>query len=158
VSEKPVSALDDMLSGLSPKLDDQAYHFITFAPEAGLAASMHNPFAMIQEDEGTTFVVHTGGIRLDGPVVDERMGVTQIRPAEGSDVTGGEGPEFARITLQVRSDLEGVGLTAAVSSALAKAGIACNVIAAFHHDHLFVPWERREEAMEILRDLSAQKG
>lgn len=154
MANSPVSELDDMLSGMSPKLDDQAYHFITFAPEDGLAASMHNPFAMIQEDEGTTFIVHAGGVRLDGPVVDERMGVTQIRPAEGSDVTGGEGPEFARITLQVHSALDGVGLTAAVSTALAKAGIACNIIAGYHHDHLFVPWERRDEAMTLLQALS----
>ena len=44
--------------------------------------------------------------------------------------------------LQVHSALDGVGLTAAVAGALAAAGIACNVIAAFHHDHLFVPAAR----------------
>jgi len=49
-----------------------------------------------------------------------------------------------------------VGLTAAVAGALAEAGIACNVVAGFHHDHLFVPWERREDALAILSDLSAR--
>jgi uncharacterized protein len=81
-------------------------------------------FALIREDEGTTVIVP------------------------------GEGGEFARITLMVHSALEGVGLTAAVSRALAAAGIACNVVAGFHHDHLFVPWERREEALALLRDVS----
>lgn len=81
-------------------------------------------FALIREDEGTTAIL----------------------PAEGGI--------FARITLMVHSALEGVGLTAAVSGALAEAGIACNVVAGFHHDHLFVPWERREEALEVLRRLS----
>ncbi|MEL7189879.1 MAG: ACT domain-containing protein [Pseudomonadota bacterium] len=63
-------------------------------------------------------------------------------------------PHFARITLQVHSDLEGVGLTAAVATALAAEGIACNVIAAFHHDHLFVPWDRRDDAMVVLKRIS----
>lgn len=83
-------------------------------------------FALISEDEGTTAI-------LPG----ERAGVP-----------------FARITLTVHSALEGVGLTAAVSGALAEAGIACNVVAGFHHDHLFVPWERREEALAILQRVS----
>ena len=64
------------------------------------------------------------------------------------------GPIFAGMTLQVHSALEGVGLTAAVATTLAEAGIPCNVIAAYHHDHIFVPWERRAEAMERLEKLS----
>lgn len=82
-------------------------------------------FAIIREDEGTTAI-------LPDPAGD-----------------------FARITLMVHSALDGVGLTAAVSGALAERGIACNVVAGFHHDHLFVPWERREEALAILQHLAA---
>lgn len=82
-------------------------------------------FALIREDEGTTAIV----------------------------AGAGEGVAFARITLTVHSALEGVGLTAAVSSVLAAAGIACNVVAGFHHDHLFVPWDRREEALRVLHSL-----
>jgi hypothetical protein len=55
----------------------------------------------------------------------------------------------------VHSELEGVGLTAAVSSALAEVRIACNVVAGFHHDHLFVPWERRGEALVVLQRLAS---
>ena len=66
----------------------------------------------------------------------------------------GDTDAMAQITLQVRSALDGVGLTAAVSGALARAGIACNVIAAVHHDHLFVPEGRVDEALQILRALS----
>ena len=79
-------------------------------------------------------------------LVREDEGLTAILPDEDGD--------FARITLMVHSALEGVGLTAAVSGALAEAGIACNVVAGFHHDHLFVPWERREEALAVLQRLS----
>ena len=80
-----------------------------------------------------------------------------IREDEGlTAIVSGEGGACARITLMVHSALDGVGLTAAVANALAAAGIACNVVAGFHHDHLFVPWERRGEALAILSDLSAR--
>lgn len=59
------------------------------------------------------------------------------------------------ITLRVHSSLHAVGLTAAVSTALAEAGISCNVIAGYHHDHLLVPVDRAGEAMDTLRQLSA---
>jgi hypothetical protein len=82
-----------------------------------------------------------------------------IREDEGlTAIVSGEGGAFARITLMVHSALDGVGLTAAVATALAAAGIACNVVAGFHHDHLFVPWERRDEALAILSDISARAG
>lgn len=60
---------------------------------------------------------------------------------------------FARITLEVHSSLEAVGLTAAVSTALAQAGISANVVAAYHHDHIFVPSHAAGKALEILKAL-----
>lgn len=60
----------------------------------------------------------------------------------------------AWITLRVHSSLAAVGLTAVVAAALADAGIACNMVAAYHHDHAFVPRDRAAEAMEILKRLS----
>jgi hypothetical protein len=57
----------------------------------------------------------------------------------------------AMITLRVRSDLASVGLTAAVASTLATSGVSCNVVAGYFHDHLFVPIDRGEEAVALLR-------
>ena len=87
-----------------------------------------NAFALIREDEGVTAIV----------------------PDESGD--------FARITLMVHSALTGVGLTAAVATALAERGIACNVVSGFHHDHLFVPWARRDDALATLVERSACGG
>jgi hypothetical protein len=112
---------------------------------AGMLAGM----APVLDGRKWRFVVVGGETPADAfALIREDEGMTAI-------VTGaGDGAAFARITLMVHSALEGVGLTAAVSGALADAGTACNVVAGFHHDHLFVPWDRRVEALELLQRLS----
>jgi hypothetical protein len=60
----------------------------------------------------------------------------------------------AMITLGADSALDGVGLTAELASALAAVGISCNVVAGHYHDHLFVPYERVDEAIVVLRGLA----
>jgi len=82
----------------------------------------------------------------------EHEGVSAILPAEDGDTDA-----MAQITLQVHSALDGVGLTAAVSGELAKAGIPCNMVAALHHDHVFVPEAQAGAALSILKDLSGRE-
>jgi hypothetical protein len=55
----------------------------------------------------------------------------------------------------VHSALDAAGLTAAVSTALADAGLSCNVIAGHHHDHLLVPAGRAQEVITVLSGLRA---
>jgi hypothetical protein len=62
----------------------------------------------------------------------------------------------AWITLTVHSSLEAVGLTAAVSKALTDANISCNVVAAYYHDHIFVPVKDATRAMDALVKLTKQ--
>jgi hypothetical protein len=64
----------------------------------------------------------------------------------------------AWITLKVHSELQAVGLTAAFSSALGRAGISCNVVAGAYHDHIFIPVDRAEEAMDALRSLQRDQA
>ena len=61
----------------------------------------------------------------------------------------------ALITLNVHSSLDAVGFIAMVSAALAKERIPCNVVSAYYHDHLFVPFDERHRAMQVLCALSA---
>ena len=61
---------------------------------------------------------------------------------------------FGWITLEVHSSLEAVGLTAAVSTTLAQAGISCNMLAGYFHDHLLVPVDRLDDALSLLRRLA----
>lgn len=56
--------------------------------------------------------------------------------------------------MKLHSALEAVGFIAAISHELAKAGISCNVIAAYYHDHLFVPIEEAQRTMTILNMIS----
>lgn len=59
----------------------------------------------------------------------------------------------AWITLTVHSDLQAVGLTAAFATALGQAGVSCNVVAGAYHDHIFVPVEQAQAAMQVLQRL-----
>lgn len=87
-------------------------------------------------------------------VIRETEGMTVIAPLAALEAAGmASNGNWARITMMVHSALEAVGLTAAMAKALTVAGISANVVAAYHHDHLFVPWERREQAVAVLRAL-----
>ena len=59
----------------------------------------------------------------------------------------------AWITLDIESTPDSVGLTSSFSKKLKKAGISCNVVAGYHHDHIFVPYQERLKAMKILSDM-----
>lgn len=86
---------------------------------------------------------------------EENEGVTAICERDSAVAAGlpFQG-EYRQITLSVHSSLEAVGFLAAVSAALAKAGIPCNAVSAYHHDHLFVPAARAQEAMATLQALT----
>lgn len=126
-----VTDLKVLLQSMTPVLDDTAYGYVVAKPGQALAAS--DVFATVTEAEGQTIVSK----------------VTMLRNA-GYDVTS----EWARITLEIHSSLEAVGLTAAFATALGEAGVSANVIAGFYHDHIFVQWDKRHDAMSALSDLS----
>jgi hypothetical protein len=101
-------------------------------------------------------------VSVDGPpdiytlaMVDEEEGRTLVVTRGCADSRGWAYDYIAGwITLRVQSSLAAVGLTAAVSKALADVGISCNVLAGYHHDHLLVPIERVDEAVTVLQELA----
>ena len=116
------------MAGLRPELDDREHGFATLGPRQPWPEDFR-PIATFEERHGTSIIAP----------------MTELEAAKLDPVGG-----WALITLGFHSRLDGIGLTAKVSNALAAARIPCNVVAAFHHDHLFVPWNRRERAMAIL--------
>jgi hypothetical protein len=125
-----VRDLDQMLAQLRPQRHPRLYVFTTVAtaPPAGA-----RPIMTFTEDEGLTLILSQDEADAAGLAYDL---VTEW------------------ITLMVRSALDGVGLTAAVSGTLAGAGISANMVAAACHDHLFVPAGTAGEAVRLLEDLA----
>ena len=106
------------------------------------------------------FVVHKGPIDAETQAsIVEPEGLSLLLRQEDADRLGLAYDYVAGwITLTVHSSLAAVGLTAAVSAALAEAGISCNVIAGYHHDHLLVPVDRVDDALASLHTLVEPGG
>ena len=60
------------------------------------------------------------------------------------------------LELSVYSDLNAVGFLAKVAAALTEADVPCNAVAAFHHDHIFVPEGKASAAVAALEALRTQ--
>ncbi|MES0881715.1 ACT domain-containing protein [Roseibium sp. SCP14] len=125
--------LKTLISHMRPMLDPEPYVFCTFASKSIAEMAEFEPVGLFTETEGLTAILPVGRAR--------ELGLA-------------EAEWFRRITLTVHSSLAAVGLTAAISVALAQEGISANVVAAFFHDHVFVPAERAEDALTVLRELA----
>lgn len=128
-----ITNLTTLLANLRPELLDGQFVFIT-RPQwtYGAGAELH-PIATFSEPEGLTLVVPK-----------------ELADASGQSYTS----VWSMITLSVNSSLNAVGLTAAVADALTQHGISANVIAAYHHDHVFVSIARASEAMTAIEQLA----
>ena len=127
---QPITDLDVLVRQLSPRLDPERYAYAALPRSQML--DVLSPIAVFEEVEGRSVIAPLKRLKDQGiePVFICR-----------------------RIILEVNSALEAVGLTAAVSQALAEAGVSANVVAALHHDHVFVPEDRAGEALSVLKRL-----
>ncbi|WP_306851995.1 ACT domain-containing protein [Luteibacter jiangsuensis] len=119
-----------LLAALDPEIDPIPKRFLHVSHEKA-RTRLADALMMFREAEGSTLIVDV----------------------DGDDVQG-DRLLWARITLRVQSSLTAVGMMAAVSAALAKRGIPCNPVSAFLHDHIFVPWDRRDDALDALSHLT----
>ena len=125
--------LGAMLRTLTVTRRPETYTFITLDTDA--PALGDGVEAVISEAEGPTVVA-----------------TLQRALAEGWPI----GFTATWLTLDIHSALEAVGLTATVARALTRAAIPCNVIAAYHHDHLRVPADRADEAILVLEGVASE--
>jgi uncharacterized protein len=126
------SNVKTLLEDMRPEIQDGIFVFCAL-PEDHEISSLIKPVLMFREREGTTFVMRREQA--------ERAGLSY---------------QFASrlITLTVHSSLEAVGFLAAITAQLARAGISVNAVSAFHHDHLFVPVHKADEALSLLQNMS----
>ncbi len=125
-----------LLAGMRPLLASETYVFVTIGGDARPAEGL-DPLMTFREPEGVTLIVDEEKARL--------AGVSGMFPCR-------------LITLEIHSSLDAVGFLAAVATRLAQRGIAVNPVAAYHHDHLFVPAARAEETVEVLKALAAESA
>jgi len=128
--------LATLIRNLEPRTLPGAYVFCSVEDANYGALSHTSPLASFAEPEGLTLV-------LTRESADE----------EGLAYEG----TFRCISLQVHSSLEAVGLTAAVTGELAAHDISANVIAGYHHDHIFVPSRQAEPALRLLETMSSRR-
>jgi uncharacterized protein len=122
-----------LLRSMAPVLQEGVFLFCALPPGQPLPAGL-DPLLTFREREGTTLVLRREAAQA--------AGLAGLFPCR-------------QITLDVHSALDAVGFLAAVTARLAREGISVNPVAGFHHDHLFVPAERADDAMLALRLLAA---
>jgi len=128
-----IADLDELLRSLDPHLHPGAYVFVSL-PD-GQDVDRAAAIAFIREAEGMSVIMDAAAAAAAG------FAITQ---------------SYAWISLSVHSDLQAVGLTAALARVLAAAQVSCNVIAGARHDHLFVPSSQAQVAMAELLALQRQ--
>jgi hypothetical protein len=132
--------LKKLLKDISPEVVG-GKHFLASVPESEMmviANYLDYITCIYREEEGLT-------VMFSEEIEDEIEGISAEKIA---------GP-FALITLTINSDLFAVGFLAKITAALAKEGISVEAFSAYFHDHLLVPYERKKDAMDALRMLSA---
>jgi len=125
-----------LLASLQADLLEKRYVFCSVEPERYEEMELL-PIGTFREPEGMTLIVTDEQATRAGLPYDSI---------------------WACISLRVHSALSAVGFMAALTGRLAQAGISVNAVSAYYHDHLFVPWESRETAMQVLKELSDSGG
>lgn len=125
--------LNTLLRGLSPVASDEDFVFVSLAEDKVTSTLLEQAKGLFKEREGVTLIIDVSLAR--------QLGLSY----EGT---------FRCITCEVHSSLEAVGMTAAMSNALARAGISANVVAAYFHDHIFIPSKDVDKALSTLSMLS----
>jgi hypothetical protein len=136
--------LEQVLSELKLYSDNQIYAIIKLPPSAimvaaGIIAEIGEPFCglIVDKDEVTLIIPQEAVADFSSRLRGQTMGETAYR----------------LITFDVATDFMLVGLMAALSRALADAGVTVMPYAAYTRDHILVPVEQFETAWKALEKL-----
>lgn len=119
--------LNTLIASMQPQLHEPVYVFATVPIDFEWQAL--NPIMMFREAEGLTLIL-SQAVSVEAEIDYEfpcRM-----------------------ITLNIHSSLDAVGFLARITTTLARLDMGVNPVSAFYHDHLFVPVEKADEALEAL--------
>jgi len=131
MNQQPERELKQLIRSMQPELMKHEYVFIT-QPDARLAEKL-DPVMIFKEAEGVSMIV--------------------LREKAEQENLVYEFP-CRMITINVHSALDAVGFLAAITRKLASLEMGANAVSAFYHDHLFVPADRAEDAMQALEHMS----
>lgn len=123
--------LESLLRKMKPKHVPGEYVFCSL--DESNEKLVETPLLVFREDEGLTVVI-------------SREAAESLRLKFEST--------WGLVTLSIHSDLTAVGFLARVTQHLAQAGLSVNVVSAYYHDHLFVPFPEVERVVELLTSLS----
>jgi hypothetical protein len=126
--------LSNLLATLTVKRHEGVWRFETIPAEQSSWVDLVN----LRESRGIAMLFQ------------EAEGLTVITQANDDTPASNR---WAWLELSVYSDLQAVGFLARVAAALTEAGVPCNAIAAYHHDHIFVPEARAAEAIVAIEAL-----
>jgi hypothetical protein len=120
--------LATLLRTLRPELTPDIFVFCTMPLDDRLPPDIE-PILSFREDEGITVILTLQQA--------EAARLPFIYPCR-------------KITLKVHSSLEAIGMMASITTRLAEKGISVNPVSGYYHDHLFVPADKADLAMQTL--------
>jgi hypothetical protein len=140
---KRITDLGELLTGMEPRLSRDEFFMATVSESQmmSLTDSLDYILCIYREKEGLTII-------FSSEAKEEISRLAGEEPIVGP---------FALITLDVYSDLMAVGFLAKIADSLANERIGINVFSAYNHDHFLVPYEKRDDAIRVLKGLQEQK-
>ncbi len=124
------TSLRSVFQTMHVSCDNDPYGFAT--KEGEVAVAIRDVAGLFHEDEGLTIIASTRYL--------ESIGLAYTGP-------------YARLTISFSATHNIPGFSAILVQKLAEVGIPTGVIAAYFHDHIYVPYDYRKEAIALLKNL-----
>jgi hypothetical protein len=122
--------LQEMLQTIEVSCDNVEYGFTT-VPKS-LHISTNEVLGSIQEEEGVTILATKAYMEDKGIIF--------------------EGP-FAKLIVQASVPIGFIRFTAALAGKLADKGVPANIVSAYNHNIIFIPYDLREQAAATIEEL-----